>query len=136
MNKLYVLTIALIVVITVGFLLFYCDENTVNKRFLATYGIEISAEPTAFEELQIPKEFDEMYENYNFLQIQSGLNLSPHKGKRAVRYTYRVLNAPKELECELYANVICINHRPVAGDINCPALAGFIEPLTFLQLHY
>ena len=133
MKKMYVLTLCLIAVITVGFLLFSCDIHQVNKRFLSSYSISVDAEAPASEEIKIPQEFDSFYEDYNLLQIESGLDLTKYKGKRAVRYTYTVLNFPDAMPGEILANVICVNHKPVAGDIMCPALTGFIQPLNFLM---
>ncbi len=133
MHKLYFITLSLISVITATFLLFCRDENFVNRRFLASFGIEVSRHPYLIEELRLPKEFDEMYNAYNFIQIQSGLDLSGHKGKPAVRFTYEILNTPSDFDGTVYANVICINRKPIAGDITCPSLNGFVEPLVYFS---
>ncbi len=132
MKKLYFLTIIIILVLVVGFLLFFSDENALNKRFLSQYGILVKEKPYLAEEIEIPLEFDGFYKSYNVLQIESGLNLSPYKGRTAVRYTYEVLNFPDKTIGTVFANVITVNSKPVAGDINCPALSGFILPLSYL----
>lgn len=133
MKKMYLLTITIILIITLGFLLFYCDENTLNKRFLLRYGISVKEKPYLIEEIEIPLSFDDFYENYNILQIESGLNLSEYKGKKATRYTYEILNFPEDTAGTVYANVITVKSKPVAGDINCPALSGFILPLSYIS---
>ena len=135
MKKIYLLTIVIIIVLVVGFLFFFTDENSANKRFLLRYKIEIEEKPYMTEEIEIPRLFDEYYKNYNALQIESGLNLSPYKGKSAVRYTYKVTNFPDKAIDSVYANVITVNSKPVAGDINCPSLAGFILPLSYFLSH-
>lgn len=132
MKKMYILTLSLIAAITVGFLLFSCDIHQVNKRFLSSYDITIDTNEYREEAFKIPSRFDTVYDNYNLMQLESGLDLSKYKGKYAVRYTYPVLNFPDALPGEIYVNVICINRRPIAGDIMCPALTGFIQPLNFL----
>ena len=65
------------------------------------------------------------------MQIESGLDLVPHKGEKAVRRTYRITNFSQSAE-EVFANVIFVNNTPVAGDINCPSLSGFILPLSYM----
>ena len=133
MKKMYFLTVIIILVLTVGFILFFCDENTINKRFLSEYGIETKEKPYLVEEIEIPSLFDDFYKSYNALQIESGLNLSSVKGKKAIRYTYEVVNFPEDTGNTIYANVITVKSRPVAGDINCPALSGFILPLSYIS---
>ena len=132
MKKLYVMTLIIILAVVSVFLFFYNDENSKNKRFLAGFNIEIEEKPYISEEILIPEEFDEYYESYNTLQIESGLSLTPYKGKSAVRYTYKVLNFPDTDSGTVFANVITINSKPVAGDINSPKLSGFLLPLSYL----
>jgi len=132
MKKMYILTVLIIVVLTIGFLLFFGDENTINKRFLSTYKIKVSDKPCIVEEIEIPLEFTDYYESYNVLQIESGLTLSPYKGKKATKYTYQMLNFPQKTDVPVYVNVITIDSKPIAGDINCPSLSGFILPLSYL----
>lgn len=133
MKKMYFLTILIIVVITAGFLMFFCDENALCLRFLSSFGIETEKEPASVEELFIPEEFDEAYESYNLLQIESGLDLLPYAGKKAVRFTYMVTNFPEDTDSAIFANVLLVNRRPVAGDIVCPSLNGFVLPLSYIK---
>lgn len=135
MKKMYFLTVSIILVITLGFLFLFCDENTLCLHFLSSFDIEAEKKPVSVEELIIPKAFDDTYEAYNLLQVESGLDLSPYRGKKAVRFTYRVTNFPKEGNSEIFANVILVKRRPVAGDIVCPSLDGFILPLSYIKLH-
>jgi len=121
--------------ITSFFLFFHSDENRKNRSFLLDFNIKTEEQPYLTEEITIPEEFDEYYDSYNALQIQSGLSLSGYKGKKAVRYTYIVTNFPDKSCGTVYANVITVNSKPIAGDINCPSLSGFILPLSFLQLY-
>jgi len=132
MKKMYFLTISIILILTLGFLFCFCDENALNRRFLSRYEILVKEKPYLIEEVEIPTHFDEYYNNYNILQIESGLNLSRYKGKKAIRYTYEILNFPEDTGCTIFVNVITVNSKPVAGDINCPALSGFILPLSYL----
>lgn len=133
MKKMYLLTIALILLIASGFLFFSRDTDAANAQFLSSYGIVINSKPISFEEIAIPAEFDEMYSQYNMMQIECGLDLYPVRGKNAVRYTYEIMNMPDGDGKTVYANVICVRGKPVAGDVTCPSLDGFTKPLNFLS---
>lgn len=135
MKKIFFSTVLIILALLLCFLLFSSDENSINKRFLLKYNIEVKEKPYLIEEFKIPIYFDEFYESYNVLQIESGLNLSPYKGKEAVRYSYEMNNFPDDAVGSVFANVITVNSKPVAGDINCPSLSGFILPLSHLLSH-
>ena len=132
MKKMFFLIILAIILITLFFLFFSSDINTINKNFLSNFSIAVDSEPVSVQEILIPKVFDKVYENYNFLQIQSGFDLSDYKGQNAMRYTYKVLNFPESGEKDVYANVICVDNTPVGGDIFCPAIDGFMLPLNYL----
>lgn len=74
-----------------------CDEigeyslaaQTEEQRLdiLRAFGIE-SAELTESDEVTIPEDFNSVTEKYNELQKQTGLDLTPYKGKKAERLTY------------------------------------------------
>lgn len=132
MKKMYFMVVFLILIITVGFLLFSCDQDTVNLRFLSSYGIEAYSRPIESEVIKLPEVFDEVYEGYNLLQLESGLDLRPYKGKRAERYSYKILNPQKDMPQDVRATVICVNRRPVAGDIISVSASGFILPLNYM----
>lgn len=132
MKKMYFLIVCAIIAIAFVFIYFSSDIDTVNEKFLLKFGIEINPGPISFEEIEIPEIFDSVYTNYNFLQIQAGFDLSDFKGMHGVRYTYKMLNFPQSDGKTVYANVICINSKPVGGDICCPSLDGFILPLNYL----
>ena len=132
MKKMYFLTIFIIVIIAVGFLVYSCDDDALAREFLSGYGICIEEKACMEEAFVIPKEFDSVYDSYNMMQIESGLDLIPHQGKKAVRLTYRITNFPEKADGDVFANVIFVNRRPVAGDINCPSLSGFILPLSYM----
>lgn len=132
MKRMYLLTVLIIAVLTVGFLILLKDENQINKKFLSDFGIVIEEKPYIVEEIVIPEEFDDYFESYNILQMESGLSLSKYKGKKGVKYTYKMLNFPQE-NTSVFVNVITINSKPVAGDINSPALSGFILPLSYMS---
>ena len=129
---LYLLVISVIVLITLGCIGISSFKNRDNIEFLKSYGWEVSKKPIEIEEITIPKEFDEVYKNYNLLQIEAGLNLLSYRGKTGTRYTYEVLNYPIKTEEQVRANVIVIENTPVAGDIMTVNLDGFMHSLYYI----
>ncbi len=128
----YVITVAVIIIIGAFCIVLASDENEKNIEFLDSYGWK--TEPVCIEQvsLKIPDIFDDVYNNYNELQKLCGLDLSPYKGKNAIRYTYVVSNFPSDTQDEVRANVICVGGEPVGGDIMTVKLDGFMYSLSYL----
>ena len=126
----YCICVFSIIIITVLSLNFFKDSSS-NIDFLNSFGWEVEKEEIEIEEIIIPQVFDEVYNNYNLLQKQAGLDLENYKGKKAIRYTYLVLNYPKEVNEDVRANVICVKGVPVAGDIMTVSLEGFMHSLNY-----
>ena len=59
------------------------------------------------------------------------MDLTPYKGEKAIRYTYEVLNYPIKTDEMVRANVICVNEKPVAGDIMTVSIHGFMHSLKY-----
>lgn len=105
--------------------------NMKNVEFLKKYNWEVETAPIERVEFVIPEAFDEVYNNYNSLQKEAGLDLLPYAGYSAVRYTYIVKNFPLDIDEEVRANVICVDDIPVAGDISTVSIDGFMYSLNF-----
>ena len=128
----YFISVVIIIVTTLMFVLFASGEtDTNNIVFLKGYGWEVRTKSVEKEYIIIPKPFDRVYENYNDIQLNAGLDLRPYMGMKGVRYTYIVENYPKDVGEEVRANVICINNEPVGGDIMTVSIRGFIHSLNF-----
>ena len=131
---LYIITAAMILFMAAAFLAFGEESaNAINAEFLKSYGWEVKKRPIEKADVNIPEPFDLVYENYNKLQIEAGLDLKPYMGKKAVRYTYEVTNFPYEEPKDVRANVLCVDNEPVAGDVMTVAADGFMAGLDFLE---
>ena len=131
---LYIIAAAMILLITAAFIAFGDESVDVkNAEFLAEYGWEVSEKAIETANVNIPEPFDLVYENYNKLQIEAGLDLRPYMGRKAVRYTYEVLNFPYDEPKNVRANVLCVDNEPVAGDVMTVAADGFMAGLDFLE---
>lgn len=126
----YICAVTVITMISVIFICFADEGNKSDRNtvFLEKYGWEVGDDFIEKEEIIIPEEFDDVYMNYNDMQKEAGLDMEPYKGKKAVRYTYEVKNYPSDIP-DVRANVICVDGRPIAGDIMTVKLDGFMHSL-------
>lgn len=130
--KMYFLAIVIIVVTTVSFVVFASDSDSMKSvELLESYGWSVDKKPVDEAEVIIPNPFDLVYENYNAIQLDAGLDLKPYMGMSGRRYTYTVKNYPDNVGEMVYANVICIEGEAVAGDIMTVSLSGFMHSLKY-----
>ena len=131
----YIVTVLFIICVGTICMVLAKDEDSGNIEFLGEYGWEVRGECVEREKVEIPRVFDEVYNDYNSLQRLAGLDISDYKGKKAIRYTYIVTNFPNETEeKEIRANVLTVNGRPIAGDIMTVSLDGFMCSLNYLKI--
>lgn len=131
----YVITVGVMVALAALCMVFTDSQETdVNIDFLKSYGWEVKPEYIERTQVIIPMKFDKVYENYNELQTIAGLDLTPYRGKRCVRYTYIVRNFPDCSDNRVRANVLCYNSSPIAGDVMTVDLDGFMYSLAYLSL--
>ncbi len=109
------------------------DDAEIGKcrQFLESYGWEVSDKPTDEEKVFLPLQEDEVYKSYNTIQSRAGLDISPYYGRSGVRYTFEVKNYPADVGEPVYANVVCIDGAPVAGDIMTVSIHGFMHSLLY-----
>lgn len=133
MNKkiFFIILIASTGVFLAAKIIIFADTMKTNRDFLKSYGWEISTVLSEREEITIPDPFDRVYESYNRLQTEAGLDLNQYRGKKCIRYTYIVKNYPKDVGEEVRANIICCDGIPIGGDIMTVGLSGFIHSLNY-----
>ncbi|MDP4120258.1 MAG: DUF4830 domain-containing protein [Bacillota bacterium] len=101
-------------------------DDAARVSFLNKFGWKVSSKPTEITTVKIPEEFNKVYENYNKIQQQQGLDLSKYKGIEITRYTYKVLNYPGEPDT-VNANLLVYKGCVIGGDISSVRLDGFIQ---------
>lgn len=85
-------------------------ENTEEQvSFLEQFGHTAIAQSAVCSEVVIPSEFNEVYENYNDLQKQIGLDLEKFKGKTAQKIQFELENS------EIKYAVLLIYNEKVIG---------------------
>lgn len=103
-------------------------SNQDRIDYLAAYGWEVAEEPIATQELLIPTEMDESYDEYLALQTQQGFDLSKYAGKRVKRYTYEITNYPSG-ETGVQVNLLIYKKTVIGGEVLSPRLDGFLHGL-------
>lgn len=97
--------------------------NEDRVLFINSLGYKVDSDFTESEEIIIPDNFDNVYENYNALQKEAGYNLENYKGCPAVLHKYKLIGSDK------YINLIIYNGNVIGGDISSPQLNGEMLPL-------
>ena len=102
--------------------------NEDRLAYLDDFGWQVSPEPIATQEMLIPKEMDESYNEYLALQSGQGFDLEKYAGKRAKRYTYEITNYPTG-ESGIQAGLLVYKSTVIGGDVLSAQLGGFIHGL-------
>lgn len=103
-------------------------SNEDRVAYLEGYGWQVLEEPLATEELLIPEEMDESYDDYLALQTSQGFDLEQYAGKRVKRYTYEITNYPTG-ESGIQAGLLVYKSTVIGGDVLSAQLGGFIHGL-------
>lgn len=102
--------------------------NQDRITFLKKYGWDVEAEAKEIVDVTIPIKFDPIYEKYNQLQINEGLDLEKYKGKTVKKYTYLVSNY--EYDGIVFANLLVYKEKVIGGDISSASVDGFLHGFT------
>jgi len=102
--------------------------NEDRVMFLKNLGWEVDETPISKNTVVIPKEFSEIYETYNKLQLDQGYDLSEYRGLEAIIYTYTVTNY-SGYAGNVVADLYVMNYEVIGGDIHSLAIDGFMHGL-------
>lgn len=100
------------------------NDETERIAFLSQFGWQVNEEPVEVEEVVIPADFNEVYHNYNAIQLEQGLDLTNYAGKTCKRWVYQILNYPRE--GDVRATLLIYDGRVIGGDVSSASLNGFM----------
>ncbi|MBD5103780.1 MAG: DUF4830 domain-containing protein [Ruminococcaceae bacterium] len=92
--------------------------------FLKGYGWELDLKDCVQDEIVIPKDFSEVYERYNALQLKQGYDLTKYRTDTVIRYTFKVRNF--EGYENALAHVLTKGGKIIGGDICSTDLSGIM----------
>ena len=101
-------------------------SNEDRVEFLRRFGWEVNTAPNETVNVTVPETFDDIFEGYNRLQLEQGLDLSRYRRKTVTRYTYTVTNYP-DYDGEVFATLLVYRGRVIGGDICSAEPTGFIH---------
>lgn len=96
--------------------------------FMQSLGYEVDPQPLRSQQVVIPSQFDQTYQQYNQLQKECGFDLEPYQGKTLNLYTYRVANYPDQQDVMIDL-LVDKNRRAAGGAVYSAALDGFMHGL-------
>lgn len=99
--------------------------------FISSFGWEVINEPDDVREVIIPVEFDDVYKNYNEIQISQGYDLEKYAGERVKKWSFTVTNYPDYEECDyIKINILVFEGKVIGGDVCSVKLDGFMHGFT------
>lgn len=101
------------------------ETNEERLAFLAGFGWQVESQPAETREVMIPKEFNDVYQNYNAMQQAQGFDLAPYSGEVCTQYKYLITNYPDETE--VYATLLVYGRLIIGGDVACGKVDGFMH---------
>lgn len=111
------------------------DGSTNNARiaFITSCGWETDPTHCELTEVRIPVNFDEVYEDYNRLQLEQGFDLRPHRAHSVKQYTYLIHNyrdagSGTPLP-DIYANLLVEDGEIIGADISSGEAGSFVAVL-------
>ena len=107
------------------------DTEEKRQELIKALGWDVK-EVYSHQKVIIPKEFDEIYFKYNELNKKQGLNLKPHRGKMAEKYTYIIENYPDGTE-DVRLTLLLRKGKVIGGDVCSLGREGFMHTLFYPQ---
>ena len=99
-----------------------CEKRV---EYLASLGWTVDAASETSQDIVIPREFNEVYQKYNELQLAQGFDLRDYCGMDAMIYCYAVSNHPSGEQA--IAQLILFADEVIGGDIHSTSLGGFMH---------
>lgn len=113
---------------SIGISLLATNEQE-RLSFISYYGWEIDKDAIEIQEIVIPEVFDDVYNNYNQIQLNQGFDLRKYAGQRVKRWTYIVRNYPDTSPEDDYIrlNLLISDGVIIGGDVCSVKLNGFMH---------
>jgi len=108
---------------------FKAGNNKERLTFISQFGWEVESEPEEICEIIIPQEFDDVYNNYNDIQLEQSCDLRDYCGKRVKRWTYIIKNYPGYTETDtcVRINLLIYDGMVIGGDVSSTEISGFMH---------
>lgn len=106
-----------------------CSTEALRGEYLTSLGWQYDKEYDQ-KQVVIPKEFNQVYTDYNAIQKSQGFDLEDYKGKTATIYTYTITNYQDD-DSVIIADLMVYDGVLIASDLcNPDAQEGFLVGLS------
>lgn len=96
-------------------------------QYLISLGYEPDTATGDCRKVQIPREFDAVYQTYNQMQKECGFDLQKYAGKKVDLTTYKITNWPGSES--ILADVLVYKNKIIGGAVYTAAVDGFMYGL-------
>lgn len=104
------------------------ETNQQRIDYIESFGWNTGITHCELEEVRIPVNFDEVYEEYNDLQRKQGFDLTRYRAHSVKKYTYEI-SRTDDNPLPLYANLLVENGIIIGADITSAEAGGLITVL-------
>lgn len=98
-------------------------DTAQQVKFLSQFGIKVDTKSKKSDTVKIPVNFDEVYEEYNKLQNEAGLDLSPFNGEDAARVVYKLKDKDR------YVTLLIFKAHVIGGHLSTGEYGDSYEAL-------
>ena len=111
------------------------STNAERIAFINECGWQTEASHCELTEVRIPVNFDEVYEQYNELQLMQGFDLRPYRAHSVKKYTYCITNYREEGSTsaapDIFANLLVEDGEIIAADISSAEAGSLVTVLKY-----
>ncbi len=107
--------------------------NEQRIAFINQCGWQTGLTHCELTEVRIPVNFDEVYEDYNEIQLLQGFDLRAYRAHSVKKYTYNISNYHDESSAsalpDIYANLLVEDGQIIGADISSGEAGGLVTVL-------
>ena len=99
------------------------------ESFVTSYGWQTDGAPPSAEKLTLPQYPGDVFDEYNRIQKEAGLDLTPYYGREVTKYSFVITNHPEAQGREVFANILVCDGKVIAADIMVTSIDGFMHAI-------
>ncbi len=110
------------------------SSNTERIAFINECGWQTEMTHCELTEVRIPVNFDEVYEEYNEIQLMQGFDLRPYRAHSVKKYTYYITNyrdRDRSVGADIFANLLVEDGEIIGADISSNEAGSFVTVLKY-----
>lgn len=104
------------------------ETNQQRLEYIQSFGWNTGLTHCRLEEIRIPVDFDDVYEEYNALQRQQGFDLRKYRAHTVKKYTYEISRTDDD-PVQLLADLLVENGTIIGADITSAEAGGMTAAL-------